>query len=167
MKNPIRWLTREIRTRKALEFILPKEIHVDVGCGSEKYLLKKSPCHIKIGFDKQLGEFIDKKIPLEDNGADYITMLAVIEHLSFPLEIVKECYRILRDEGILIITTPKAKGSWIMKFYAPHFAKNKGEHKQYFNYRQMQTLLKGYFSIRTYRNFEFGFNQLFVCEKLH
>lgn len=56
-KNPIKWLTRKIRASKALKFIPAGEVHVDIGCGLEKYLLNKYPCNIKIGFDKKMGRF--------------------------------------------------------------------------------------------------------------
>lgn len=166
MKNPITWLTREIRTWIALRFIPLKDVHVDVGCGPEKYLLKKSPCRVKVGFDKQLGQFLTDKIPIEDSSVDCITMLAVIEHLDFPLQIIRECCRILKDDGILIMTTPKAKGQWITKLYASHSKKIAGEHKQHFDYQKMHNMLRGYFSICVYKTFEFGLNQLFVCKKI-
>ena len=165
-KNPVTWLTREIRARMALHFVPPKDVHVDIGCGPEKYLLKKSPCRTKIGFDKQLGQFLSTKITLENNSVDCVTMLAVIEHLDFPLEIIRECHRILKNDGILIITTPKAKGLWIMELYDPHFGKIEARHKQHFDYQKMHNMLKGHFSICVYRSFEFGFNQLFVCKKI-
>lgn len=144
----------------------PKDVHVDIGCGIERYLLKKTPCSKKYGFDQQLGHFIDKKIPLKTNSVDYVTMLASIEHFDNPLQIIKECYRILKNDGNLIITTPKAKGYWIMKLYAPNFKEEVGEHKQHFDYEQMNRLLKGLFLCKVYKTFMFGFNQLFICRKV-
>lgn len=166
MRNPITWVTRELRTRKALGFIPPKDTHVDIGCAPEQYLLKKSPCRNKIGFDKQLNQLLDDKIPLENDSVDCISMLAVIEHLDYPRQIIRECNRVLKDDGVLIITTPKGKGLWIMRLYAPRFEDIEGDHKQHFDYEQMSILLKDYFSIKIYREFEIGFNQLFVCEKV-
>jgi SAM-dependent methyltransferase len=165
LKNPITWLTREIRTRAALRFMFSKEVHVDIGCGPEKYLLRKSPCRTKIGFDRQLGCFLGDKIPIEDKSADYVTMLAVIEHLEFPRKIIEESNRILKSDGILIITTPKAGALWIIKLYSPGFEEKEGGHKQHFDYQKMHKILEPYFSICVYRTFEFGFNQIFVCKK--
>ena len=61
-------------------------------------------------------------------------MLAVIEHLDFPRRVIEECFRILNENGILVITTPKAKGEWLMKIYSPNYEREEGEHKAYFEY---------------------------------
>jgi hypothetical protein len=53
-----------------------------------------------------------------------------------------------------------------MKIYAPNYKEEVGEHKQHFNYDSMIALLKGCFCVDTYRTFEFGFNQIFVCRKI-
>ncbi len=165
--NIIKILTRKIRTNKALPFIPQVGVHVDLGCGPEKYLLSKSPCRTKIGFDKKLGQLLVDKIDVEDDSVDCITMLAVIEHLEQPSEIIKECWRILKKEGVLIMTTPKAKSERLIKLYSAEFRRNPSEHKHYYNYNSMQNLLRGYFSIAVYKNFLFGLNQLFVCNKIN
>lgn len=167
LKNPVKLLTRKIRTHQALSFIPKGEVHVDIGCGLEKYLLSKSPCRIKIGFDKKIGNVLVDKIDIEDNSVDCVTMLAVIEHLEYPSQIIKECFRILKKDGVLIITTPKAKSEWVIKLYSSEFRKNPAEHKCYYNYRSMRELLNGYFSILVYRGFLLGLNQLFVCNKIN
>lgn len=166
LKNPIPLFTRYIRTNVALRYILPKEVHVDIGCGPEKYLLRKSPCTTKIGFDQQIGSSIDKKIPLEDKSVDCISMLAAIEHFDAPRNIIKECFRILKNDGVLVITTPKEKGLWIMKLYSPKFEETEGAHKQHFDYSSMQQLVANLFEVTLYKTFEFGYNQLFICKKL-
>ncbi len=166
LSNPFKWLTREMRTQMALCFIPSKETHVDLGCGQEQYLLKKSPCLNKIGYDRQLGQFLKCKVPHQDKSVDCVTMLAVIEHLDFPLKIIRECHRILKDDGVFIITTPKAQGAWVMKLYDPHYEQREGKHQQYFDYGSMLKLLSGYFSVNNYKTFAFGFNQLFVCSKI-
>ncbi|MBD3271510.1 MAG: methyltransferase domain-containing protein [Elusimicrobia bacterium] len=163
--NPILWLTRELRVRIVLPFIPNRDVHVDIGCGPAKYLLGKSPCLKKIGFDAQLGSELEERIFLDTNSVDCITMLAVIEHLTHSLQIIQECHRILKDDGVLIITTPKAKGFWLMNLYAPGFEKKEGPHVKHFEYDEMIDLLKGYFTVSIYKTFAFGYNQLFVCRK--
>ncbi|MFC2062038.1 class I SAM-dependent methyltransferase [Elusimicrobiota bacterium] len=165
MKNIIKLITRKMRADIALRYIEPRETHLDIGCGVEKYLLKRSPCREKIGYDELLGDHISKKIPIDR--ADYITMLAVIEHLEYPEEIIKECHRILTDEGLMIITTPKENAETIIRLYTGKSKKEMDEtHKQYFNKQNMEDLLIGVFTIEEYRLFEFGLNQLFVCKKV-
>ncbi|MBT3720052.1 class I SAM-dependent methyltransferase [archaeon] len=47
-----------------------------------------------------------KKIPLKDNSIDNIIAGEIIEHLENPMNFVKECYRVLKQNGLLILTTP-------------------------------------------------------------
>lgn len=163
--NPFTWLTREIRMRKVLPYIPYAEIHIDIGCGPEEYLLKKSPCRTRIGFDPQTGQGLVDTIAAQNSSIDCITMLASIEHLSYPERIIKECHRIIKDDGKLIITTPKSTGKWLIKLYDPHYEAVEGPHQRYYNLNSMHNLLKGFFQIKTYRTFMLGFNQLFVCTK--
>ncbi|MFA5351494.1 MAG: class I SAM-dependent methyltransferase [Candidatus Omnitrophota bacterium] len=165
--NPFTWLTRELRTRKALAYIPHTEVHIDIGCGAEKYLLRKSPCRIRIGLDQQIGQRLLDTIEAKDNSVDCITMLAAIEHLEYPEKIIKECHRIIKNDGKLIITTPKSSGKWLIKIYDPHYEITEGPHQRYYDLNSMQGLLKGLFRIKAYKTFMLGFNQLFVCTKIH
>jgi len=47
-----------------------------------------------------------EKAALEEESADQVTMQHVIEHLSDPIAYVKECHRILKKGGRLVIYTP-------------------------------------------------------------
>ncbi len=49
---------------------------------------------------------LNEKIPFEDNYADTIIAGEIIEHLLNPYLFLKECYRVLRKNGVLILTTP-------------------------------------------------------------
>jgi len=163
--NPMTWLTREWRTRKALKYIPCGDLHVDIGCGPAKYLLSKSPCRKGVGYDMQLGERLDTTINLDSASTDCVSMIAVIEHLDHPVELLKECHRILKPDGVFVITTPKAKGLWLMKIYDPGFAEREGDHHQHYELEEMRALLGELFEIQVYEAFQLGFNQLFVCRK--
>jgi ubiquinone/menaquinone biosynthesis C-methylase UbiE len=47
-----------------------------------------------------------QKIPFEDNFFDVVYATALIEHLDQPMKMLKETYRVLKPNGILIVTTP-------------------------------------------------------------
>lgn len=47
-----------------------------------------------------------QQIGIKTNSFDIITCFDVVEHLKTPEEAFKECYRILKDTGLLIVTTP-------------------------------------------------------------
>jgi ubiquinone/menaquinone biosynthesis C-methylase UbiE len=46
------------------------------------------------------------QLPLRSRAADVIIATAVIEHISRPADMLKECARVLRSGGLLILTTP-------------------------------------------------------------
>lgn len=49
---------------------------------------------------------LNQNLPFPDATFDFILCANGIEHLEDPFHFVRECYRILREEGKLLITTP-------------------------------------------------------------
>jgi SAM-dependent methyltransferase len=45
-------------------------------------------------------------IPLPDRSVDMVLLTEVLEHLEYPVAALRECRRILKSEGSIIITTP-------------------------------------------------------------
>ncbi|TVM00307.1 MAG: hypothetical protein CV087_14340 [Candidatus Brocadia sp. WS118] len=45
-------------------------------------------------------------LPFKDNVADVAVATAIIEHVSDPIQLVHEAFRVLRKNGIFIVTTP-------------------------------------------------------------
>ena len=91
----------------------------DVGCGPHAQLLRDLAGYIKwgVGLDKKVEEaslgnislkaiLVDDELPLPDKSMDVVTLLAVLEHLEKPAEVLKEIKRILKDGGTLLITVP-------------------------------------------------------------
>lgn len=52
----------------------------------------------------------NKPLPFEDNSIDTIISCNLIEHLENPLNFLKECRRIIKEDGKIIIITPNAHG---------------------------------------------------------
>jgi len=93
---------------------------LDVGCGSGEfinYMNRSSWETIGIDFDEKavsaarskglnvkLGNLNEQKFP--NNNFDAITIAHVIEHIYDPVVLLKECFRILKPGGKLIIATP-------------------------------------------------------------
>jgi SAM-dependent methyltransferase len=46
------------------------------------------------------------KIPVDDNTFDMIMLTEVIEHLENPIDVIHECYRVLKTDGKIIVTIP-------------------------------------------------------------
>lgn len=131
-KDLKRLIKRRARTIKQASSMLAKDyadIHLlDVGCSSgafvwiaqnmglnaegveptEKPLEKAREMGLKV----HLG--LLHEIGFPDNSFDLITLFEVIEHLDKPAELLKECRRILRPNGILVIGTGNTQ-SWTRK----------------------------------------------------
>ncbi len=75
-----------------------------------------------------------------DEGFDVITLFSTVEHLSDPLAVLRECRRLLRDGGVLVVKTPNfsslnrriLRGGW-SGYKLP-------EHRFFFNPRGLRLL---------------------------
>lgn len=97
---------------------------LDIGCGSGLFLMeaKKKGFEIDgVDFSKDaleakkifngnifIGDFLEIDFPEESY--DIITLFYVFEHLQYPQEIFKKINRILREDGIVIFSTPIIDG---------------------------------------------------------
>lgn len=158
---------------------------LDVGCGSFPYFLKSSDFSQKYGVDSSIKPEIFKdtdlftskidieteKLPYPNNSFDVVTMLAVFEHISkdkLPF-VLGEINRVLRKNGIIIVTTPSPWSS------LPLFALSRiglvskveiDDHKHSISSYNIKNILKkaGFQKIK-YGFFEFYFNMWFVGNK--
>lgn len=109
---------------------LPKEGKIlDVGCGAGKFLEYCKGNGLEVyGVDpfieKDIKELNIKKINLieakfPNDYFDYVTLNNVIEHVQNPEEIIKECKRILKDNGRIIMNYPSTDS-----FHYKYFGKD-------------------------------------------
>ena len=70
------------------------------------------------GFDVKSGFLEDLKLPAASY--DIVTMYEVVEHLINPKKLLQECYRILRPNGLIFISTGNAN-SWTAKILKEHW----------------------------------------------
>lgn len=173
---------RVIRNRKVLNYIPKGSYLLDVGCGSDFYLLESAKSVIKkgVGIDIAVRNMkksnitikrmsISEKLPFKDAAFDVVTMIAFIEHTDKPGQVLAECKRVLKKGGRIIITTPmeKAKPFWEMLVNLGFTEeKTTKDHKHYFTQAEIEKLLKrNEFKILVSDNFEAGMNYIAVGEK--
>ena len=98
---------------------------LDVGCGEGFFLFNASKAGYttkgvepsqgaaayarkEFGLDVEAKHFEELRFP--ENHFDVVTLWQVLEHMLYPLMILKEVHRILKPGGMLVITTPDIEG---------------------------------------------------------
>lgn len=169
LKKILREYIKQKRINVAKEYVEDSNLMslLDIGC-DDKYFLNQFKNIQTTGIDKSLGHYVEKELHFEDSSFNYVTMLAVIEHLEHPKEIIQECARVLKKKGLLIITVPL--DNFIFDFlhntlYSKDELEVEGLHIQSFNKKNMNSMLNPDFNLKKYKLFELGLNQLFVYEK--
>ncbi len=178
-------LLQRLRFKKALPFILQGKKILDIGAGrgdivsclsgKNDYLgiegnqrFYQEACQ-KYGADKFINLYLDNEnsTALKISKQDIILMLAVLEHLSDPVKIVKNLSRYLNSKGKIIITTPDKKAKTLLESGAKVgiFSQQNKDHKHYFFKKELYQLAKeADLKVRYYQSFEFGLNHLIVLE---
>jgi SAM-dependent methyltransferase len=154
---------------------------VDIGCGQQGDFLRHIEPYISqgVGFDMRLPEngikngkltlkycadLTKEQLPLAANTADYVVLLAVLEHLSEPEIVLREIHRVLKPGGQLLCTVPTWSAKPVLEFLAFKLhiiAYDEIEdHKRYYNKEELKTSLEAVFgkaSAKTHY-FELGWN---------
>lgn len=106
--------------RKLIEvmfsYLKAGDVVYDIGCGNKPFetIVKDLGCRY-VGVDIENG-FYNKDVidiigsaydvPVEDKNADAILSIQVIEHLEDPRRAFHEAHRILKDDGLMIVSFP-------------------------------------------------------------
>lgn len=186
MKEPfLEPILRKIRIRKVLPVIkkYPGCRLLDIGCGWDYKLLKTVEPYITrgVGVDFKAKQSTSQKtktfqtkltttLPFEDNSFDVVTMLAVLEHLSYPGEIIKEIERLLVSGGSFILTVPAKLSKPVLEFLSYQLKiineEEIKDHKKYYDFFELKDLFeKTKLKIETHRYFQFGLNNFCIARK--
>jgi len=91
---------------------------LDVGCnhGELKEFLKPGLRYFGVDFrgnvfkDFVLADLNRTSLPFKDKSFDAINCSAVMEHLFYPLDLLREIKRVLKDDGTALISLPNDRG---------------------------------------------------------
>jgi len=173
---------RNIRNKKVAKIIDGGKV-LDIGCGNDYFLLKRVKNKIEKGYgiDEKVqsvkeGNIITTrssvkgKLPFDSGEFDYVTMVAFIEHITKPDDIMKECNRVLKKGGKIIITTPmgRARKIWeTMVKLGLTDEESVKNHEHYFSPEELRLLLeRNNFKVIEEEKFELGMNFLIIGKKL-
>jgi SAM-dependent methyltransferase len=155
-------LTRWLRAVHAERYIGAGERLLDIGCG-DGYFLRRQRMTERIGLDKRLGDEVTDRLDFPDDHFDYVTMLAVIEHIAEPGPIVAEIHRVLKPGGRFVFTTPKRSAEVLIRLYARDIEE---EHETYFDLARVRALAGERFELTGHHSFILGLNQAFCLTAL-
>ncbi len=91
-----------------------KEGWTPYGCDVNRNLVRENRKRYGDQVKLQEGKHIDFK----DNFFDVITLFDVIEHLTNPVDTLKEVSRVLKEDGLVVISTPNIDGLFPRLTYA-------------------------------------------------
>lgn len=157
---------------------------LDIGCGPADliHFLDEDQHYIGIESNKKVVIQLKERYPKYEfyerdveNGINLdgefntITMIAVIEHIKNPANVLRQSHDLLTDDGDLVITTPTPLGDTLHKMGAKFGLTSKAaveEHVKIYSYEDLQSLLNSFgLNIYLYQKFEFGLNQMCVARK--
>ena len=156
---------------------------LDIGCGWEAKFLKSIENYISygVGIDFKPPELktnkletikvtLENKLPFEDLSFDIVTMLAVLEHLTYADDILKEINRVLKPEGRLILTVPSKIAKPILEFMAYNIKiidrLEIDDHKKYYNKKDiLESAELSNFIVEKHKYFQLGCNNFAILKK--
>jgi len=128
---------------------------LDVGCGEGFFLFNASKAGYitkgvelsqnageyarrEFGLDVEVGPFEEMQFP--ENYFDVVTLWVVLEHVPYPLPLLKEVHRILKPGGLLAVSTPNV-GSMLAKILGKRWWEIRRVHINQFTTKTLMDIL--------------------------
>lgn len=168
----------EIRIRHVMEHISPDKNCLDIGCGNNRLIqMHRDRGGDGLGVDIYDWGGVDRvvedcsKMDFDDKSFDCITLVACLNHIDNREEVLQEAHRILKDDGIVIVTmlTPFLSiiwHKWAFWDKDQHERGMKPGEVYGFTEEELRATLEGAgFSIGRKRRFSWGLNNIYIAEK--
>jgi SAM-dependent methyltransferase len=152
----------------SLEDLLPlfKECRVlDLGCGKGGYLAKFDEGSIGIEVSipnlqycrqrglRVLAADLNDPLPIADGSFPVVFCSHVLEHVDAPIRLLRECYRILKNDGLLILGLP-IENSLPNRLRGDHYFRGHPGHLYSFSLGNIDALLEKTRFVRLRLHFE-------------
>jgi len=163
-----------IRKRKRIKLLTKPGKILDIGCGRGLFLdvmrrggwstigteLNKETASYAINvYDLKIlpGDIIQHQLPNES--LDAININQVLEHLTNPHEVIKECHRLLKKDGVLVISVPDLRSLQFTIGQANWFLLDLPFHLFHFTEKGLRRLLiKNKFKIKRIKRFSLEYS---------
>jgi len=161
---------RQLKTRRLVKkYYRPGGLVLDIGCGNCLWNTGEVPvigidiCESMLCYNKDhvkhffpVNADVFNSVPLKDASIDIVVMTEILEHLESHACIINEVFRVLKKDGILIVSVPYGKLPGLWQFIFPLWCrfkwwKDKDEYYKYhcghvsvFNLKGLARLFNGF-----------------------
>jgi SAM-dependent methyltransferase len=108
-----------------------------LGCEPNRWLCEWGSKHY--GIDLRPGTIFD--LALADASQDVVSLWDVIEHVPDPTAVLRECRRIVKDGGLIVVNVPDSD-SWIAKAMGRRWVFLLSVHLYYFTFASLERMLR-------------------------
>jgi 2-polyprenyl-3-methyl-5-hydroxy-6-metoxy-1,4-benzoquinol methylase len=181
---PIEWFVRWSRNRrfKRVKKFSSRGRVLDIGCGRGLVLSMAESegweaCGLEfsdesaayarneLGLDVRTGNIKDAGFP--DDDFDVVTIWHVLEHMEDPVGTIKECYRVLKPGGLLLISLPNMRSLQSVMTGRHWFHLDVPYHLYHFTTESLKQLLNSHsFKVMKVDHFSFEFNPFGYLQSL-
>lgn len=174
------FILRNWRIDKAIAYIRPGDRLLDVGC-LDGYLIDRVRDRISeaVGLDplakpldqgrvRILNDLFPSSERLNAGEFDCVTMLAVLEHMPDPSAVARECSRVLKPGGRLVLTVPSPRVDailWLLQRLRLADGMSAEQHHGFDVAQTVGLFERAGLELVTQRRFQLGLNNLFVFAK--
>lgn len=151
---------------------------LDIGCGDNQLIKKYNQEYNNdsvgvdlLDLDNEVLVVKDtSKLPLSDKSFQTVTFLSSFQYILNHRKTVKEAYRILNDDGIILITVLSPLIGWIrykLAWWDEDQNKIGLEESKRFglSYKEICSLMEEYFDFTKQKRFTLGLNNLYIFKK--